>query len=70
MRKYKIMSRTNKPITNDIWYEDTPFLPALNVYESDDTPRDTGLVDVRGCSIYSYQDREPIGFTNRLVSYD
>lgn len=59
MRKYKIVSKTR---AISIW-DDDPMLPSLSVYESEDTPRDTGLVDARGCPIYSFVEKEPIGFT-------
>lgn len=34
----------------------------LTVYEVDDEPVDTGLVDASGLPIYRVTDREPIGF--------
>lgn len=66
MRKYKVITRIK---SKDMW-EDDPLLPSLTVYDSDDTPIDTGLVDHRGGAIYSYEERQPIGFTIRLAARD
>lgn len=43
-------------------YEDAPLLPNLTVYEQDDGPIDTGLVDHHGHTIMAVLDRESIGF--------
>lgn len=66
MRKYKVIAR----IKSKDMYDDDPLLPSLTVYDSDDSPIDTGLVDHGGNPIYSYTERQPIGFTNRLAVRD
>lgn len=69
MRSYKIMPPKMGLIKAE-WYDEVPFLPSLSVYEYEDTPRDTGLVDERGCSIYSFPEKRYIGFTRSIPSYD
>lgn len=65
MRKYKVVAwRGPKAIKAEYW-EDTPFLPNLTVYENEDATF-TGLVDEHERPIYSFPDRQPIGFTSRL----
>lgn len=54
----------------DEWWDKGPLLPCLTVFEEDDTPRDTGLVDHLGRSIHAFNERGPIGFTNRLDTSD
>jgi hypothetical protein len=53
-----------QPIKADYW-EDTPFLPNLTVYDNEDATF-TGLVDEHERPIYSFPDKQPIGFTTRL----
>jgi len=65
VRKYKVIAKGIKPKSYDYW-EDVPFLPALSVYETDETPVYTGLVDQAENPIYSIPDKRPIGFINRL----
>lgn len=36
---------------------------ATTVYEDDDKPVDTGLINADGTKIYRVRDRQPIGFT-------
>jgi hypothetical protein len=50
------------------YWDDTPFLPSLSVYEADDTPRDTGLITDKGEPIYSYNERPPVGFIIHLAA--
>ncbi len=70
MRKYKIVPAKSKITMDEDWWDRGPLLPSLTVYEDDETPRDTGLVDQRGCSIYSFTEKAPMGFTNRLGTND
>lgn len=67
MRKYKVVSRI-KPKMEDDWWDRGPLLPGLNVYDSDISPQDTGLVDHHGAVIFSYEEKHQIGFTFRLGS--
>jgi hypothetical protein len=34
----------------------------VTVYEPDDTPRYTGLLDAQGNDLYAVEERNPIGF--------
>ncbi len=65
MRRYYAGSR---PLTNQkeacSWLDDFPMLPQLAVHELDHSPRDTGLVDASGISIFALSERLPIGFTH------
>lgn len=70
MRKYKVITRLNTKITSKDMYDDDPLLPSLTVYDLDNSPVDTGLVDSKGDPIFSYMERSPIGFTNRLAVRD
>ena len=65
MRKYKVIPKAFAPKANEYW-EDRPFLPGLAVYETEETPVFTGLLDHMENPIYSIPDKHPIGFTNRL----
>lgn len=57
------MSRryTIRPAASDYW-DDVPMLPTLTVYEPDDRPRPTVLVDHHGNDLVAIEEREPIGF--------
>lgn len=61
MRKYKVSSRIIHKERAEYW-DDVPFLPALSVYEQDNHIRDTGLVNEHGLTIYSINEKRPIGF--------
>lgn len=41
----------------------------LTIYEAEDAPRDTGLLDANGTPLYRMSDRQPIGFdlTTRAI---
>lgn len=69
MRKYKVITKAIKA-KQDWMYDDDPLLPGLTVFELDNSPVDTGLVDQRGEPIFAYVERNPIGFTNRLAALD
>lgn len=58
-RKYVAIPK--KPPRAD-WCDDYSLVPDLTVYEPDDTPEDTGLVDKRGTPIMAYTERRKIGF--------
>lgn len=48
--------------TSREWWDDEPMLPHLTVYEPDDRPRETGLLDQHGNELVSVPERRPIGF--------
>lgn len=52
------------PIRSDLvpWDNDYSFYPSLTIFEEDDGPFDTGLLDESGQPIVYYMYREPIGF--------
>jgi hypothetical protein len=67
MRQYKIGRKgAFAPRADFDWWDSGPFLPSLNVYERDYSPRDTGLIDANGLTIYSISEPAPIGFITRL----
>lgn len=68
MRKYKIVTSMKRTVMEDDWWDKGPLLPNLTVYEDDGNSQDTGLVDHLGRSIFSFVERGPMGFTNRLGS--
>lgn len=48
------------------WEEMDPVLPELQVYEPEDGPVDTGLLDAHGVKLYRQpKPRFPIGFLKR-----
>lgn len=47
---------------NSKWDEDVPLLPALNVYEPEDKPIETGLLDSNGTKLYRVRERIKMGF--------
>lgn len=47
------------------WYDRDPFPSHLTVYEPDEGPFFTGLLDAQGNELYAYDEREPIGFRIR-----
>ena len=51
----------NRPKAND-WYYDEPVVKADTVYEREDQPEATGLVDYSGTPIYRVNERAPMGF--------
>lgn len=59
MRRYIIRS-----VRPRAWADDDafPLLPHLTVYEPDNSPTDTGLVDHHGHAIMAVHEMEPIGF--------
>lgn len=44
------------------WYDSTPFVPDLRVFEDDNTPTETGLLDASGDKIFRQPKRLKIGF--------
>lgn len=56
MRRYTVRPRSHD------WWDDEPMLPHLTVYEPDDRPRPTGLLDHHGNELMAVDEREPIGF--------
>jgi hypothetical protein len=44
------------------WVHDASESLAKTVYEDEDKPADTGLLDADGTKIYRVRDRQPIGF--------
>lgn len=59
MKRYVTMPRARVRAEYD---DDVPLLPSLTVYEADNSPVDTGLVDHHGDPIMAVYDRSPIGF--------
>lgn len=47
------------------WLEPTPYLPALTVFEPEQTARDTGILDASGRKIMSAPERPQIGYLPR-----
>lgn len=69
MRKYQVVANC-KPMKSEEYWEARPFLPNLNVYEPDDSPVYTGLVDMHERPIYAIPDKPLIGFTYHKSSSD
>lgn len=45
------------------WEEHERHLPSLTVYETEERPIDTGLLDATGTKLYRVRDRIKMGFT-------
>lgn len=45
------------------WDEPEPHRPALTVYETEDQPISTGLLDATGTKLYRVRERIKMGFT-------
>lgn len=57
------MANTRKPRAE--FWEDTPFVPDIRVYEEEMVPLETGLLDADGRKIYRRVERLPVGFDLR-----
>lgn len=44
------------------WADDAPMIPALTVFEAEDRPEPTGLLDPQGAPIYRVRERIKMGF--------
>lgn len=51
--------------TSQCWDDDAPVIAGTTVYEPDDAPVDTGLLDQHGVPLYRVVRRNPIGFHRR-----
>lgn len=56
-----IAIRQFKPKAGD-WEDQPPIGAATTVYEREDAPEDTGLVDANGTKLYRVRDRVKMGF--------
>ena len=44
------------------WADDAPLIPSLTVYEPEDKPEETGLLDANGVKLYRVRERIKMGF--------
>ena len=53
----------HKPVrASDSWEDQPPIAAATTVYESEEGPIDTGLIDVTGTKLYRVKDRVKMGY--------
>lgn len=46
----------------DIWDRPAPVQTTMTVYETDNEPEKTGLLDANGTPLYRVQDRQKVGY--------
>jgi hypothetical protein len=46
----------------DIWEKPATVTTSMTVYEADDKPEDTGLLDYNGTPLYRVRDRTKMGY--------
>lgn len=44
------------------WSDDAPLIRDITVYEAEDKPHDTGLLDASGTKLYRVEERIKMGF--------
>lgn len=57
----KYIAIPQRPKSGD-WEDQPPVVQATTVYEADDQPVDTGLVDMNGTRLYRVADKIKMGF--------
>lgn len=60
MRRYKVVA--NVKAEDDFWWEKGAMVERLTVFEPDDAPYDTGLLDASGHKIMGFDYIDEIGF--------
>ncbi len=51
-----------RPKAYESWEDQPPIAAASTVYEQDDRPEETGLVDAHGVPLYRVRDKIKMGF--------
>lgn len=59
----KYVAMTRRPRASGNWVDQPPIAAATTVYEADDdSPQETGLLDVTGTPLYRMPDKKRIGY--------
>lgn len=58
----KYVAIRNRPKASDDWSDQPPVVQATTVYEPDDRPEETGLLDATGTPLYRVRDKIKMGF--------
>lgn len=52
----------HRPKSWDGWEDQPPIVQATTIYEADDKPEETGLVDANGTPLYRVKERAKLGY--------
>lgn len=52
----------HRPKASDDWESQPPIGAATTIYERDDAPEDTGLLDATGTRLYRVRDKVKVGY--------
>jgi hypothetical protein len=58
--RYRYIALPSPPKSH--WADDAPLVRDLTVYEEEDKPQETGLLDARGTKLYRVREKIKMGF--------